>query len=100
MKMLKNKTIGWTGIVSAALFFISAAMLAKLDMSFIDNLSLRVPDEHVGRVVPFAVKGSTLYLTHVEAVLAKGLTAMTFITLSVLALTFWLSEQAAKEDRN
>jgi hypothetical protein len=98
MKMPKNKTVAWTGIVAAILFFISAGMLAKLDMSFIDNLSLRAPDAQMGRVVPFAIKGITLYLTNLEALLAKGLTAMTFITLAVLAFTFYLSEQ--KEERN
>lgn len=100
MKTIKNKTIGWTGIISAALFFISAVLLARLDMSLVDNASLRAPDAHVGRVVPFVIKGMTIYLTQLQAEMAKGLMFVTFVTLGVLAFTFWLSEQAAKKELN
>jgi hypothetical protein len=100
MKIIfKNKTLGATGIIAAALFFVSGIALARLDMSFFQNMSLRLPDEQMGRTVPFVIKGVTFYLTSLQAGLAKGLTWTTFATLGVFAAAFWACEQAAKRER-
>jgi len=100
MVNLKNKILGATGLIAAGLFFVCGVALAHMDISFLNNLSFRMPDAHMGRTVPFVVKGITLYLTSVEAALAKGLTVMTFVTLGVLVLSFWLTEQAVRKEEN